>query len=435
MEKDKYMPNPSSASAVGAPQQHQQPECDYDMNPTVLYQAIEAKQWDYAVTLFKANKCAKQSATWVVRKETNGKLRWRLLPLHAAVIFGSPLPLVECLLEDYPTAAQCKDDQGMLPLHLAFRNEGTSSWEIIEELLTAYPQAIFVKDRKGRTPLDCGIQLSGNNSSSVSVSSAPQQSKTFKSIVGVLDLYSQVVVSAEKRRAQQEARKQMEARIAQMQDSHLQTLTRLKQEWSTQQEESKKQVAALKEERQALETTVNSQEITIDALRGTEANLQEKLENMAVVLKQQGKAANSNARKNDVTNDLLRSMVQDLVDQQQDYHKQFNNLMVNYEKLLNERKVIQQVFISESDQHLVRETRVVDSFKEWLREKEQKLRKQKGLVDDEEHQGSEEKKVENVHDFVERYAGQGPKMAPLSIGSGNSEAATVIDLSDMESEQ
>eukprot|EP00536_Pseudo-nitzschia_multiseries_P009951 jgi/Psemu1/202116/e_gw1.290.6.1 len=142
-------------------------ECDYDVNPTILYQAIEAKQWDYAISLFTNRGSGNSSisthgleeledeeeasATWVVRKECNGKLRWRLLPLHAAIIFGSPLKLIELLLVDYPLAAQCKDDRGMLPLHLAFRHK--ASWDVIDELLTTYPMAVFVSDRKGRTPL------------------------------------------------------------------------------------------------------------------------------------------------------------------------------------------------------------------------------------------------------------------------------------------
>ena len=102
VDKVQLSPTPSEASRL---------ECDYDENPTILYQAIEAKQWEYAMSLFTSKKQGEQSSTWVVRKETNGKLRWRLLPLHAAIIFGSPLKLIEFLLADYPSATLCKDDQ------------------------------------------------------------------------------------------------------------------------------------------------------------------------------------------------------------------------------------------------------------------------------------------------------------------------------------
>ena len=50
----------------------------------------------------------------------------------------------------FARGAVCKDDQGMLPLHLGFHNgcEG----DVVDLLLVAYPQIINVRDRKGRTP-------------------------------------------------------------------------------------------------------------------------------------------------------------------------------------------------------------------------------------------------------------------------------------------
>ena len=87
-------------------------ECDYDVNPTELYQAIEAKRWDLLMAFCRKEpaRAEKQAATWVTRKEANGKLRWRLLPVHAAVIFQSPASIVEKLLQECPEAAQAKDD-------------------------------------------------------------------------------------------------------------------------------------------------------------------------------------------------------------------------------------------------------------------------------------------------------------------------------------
>jgi predicted nucleic acid-binding Zn-ribbon protein len=92
-----------------------------------------------------------EARTWVFRKKFDGKLRWRLLPVHAAIIFKAPEHVIEALLGAYPRGAECKDDRGMLPLHLAFRNG--SSEDIVDLLLVAYPQFIDVKDRKGRIPL------------------------------------------------------------------------------------------------------------------------------------------------------------------------------------------------------------------------------------------------------------------------------------------
>lgn len=126
-------------------------ECDYDTPSSVspLYKAIENKDWSAVINIAEAN--PEQAATWVSRKEASGKLRWRLLPLHAAIIFKSPEKVIEHLLSSYPLGAQCKDDQGMLPIHLAFRNG--SSEGVVNLLLVAYPQSIHVKDRKGRIPL------------------------------------------------------------------------------------------------------------------------------------------------------------------------------------------------------------------------------------------------------------------------------------------
>ncbi|KAL7519381.1 hypothetical protein ACHAWX_004143 [Stephanocyclus meneghinianus] len=124
-------------------------ECDYDTNPTELYLAVQKKDWEAAATI--AAEFPHEASTWVSRKESDGKLRWRLLPLHAAIIFKAPAKAVGALLCAFAHGAACKDDQGMLPLHLAFRN-GCSE-EVVSLLLIAYPQSVDVQDRKGRTPM------------------------------------------------------------------------------------------------------------------------------------------------------------------------------------------------------------------------------------------------------------------------------------------
>ncbi|KAL3790497.1 hypothetical protein ACHAW5_005093 [Stephanodiscus triporus] len=124
-------------------------ECDYDTNPTELYLAVQRKDWEAAVE--RAATFPQEASTWVSRKEADGKLRWRLLPLHAAIIFRAPERIISALLSAFPQGAACKDDQGMLPLHLAFRN-GCDE-DIVDLLLMAYPQSIDVQDRKGRTPM------------------------------------------------------------------------------------------------------------------------------------------------------------------------------------------------------------------------------------------------------------------------------------------
>lgn len=124
-------------------------ECDYDTSPTELYLAVQRKDWEGAID--RAAAFPQEASTWVSRKEADGKLRWRLLPLHAAIIFRAPEKTISALLGAFSQGAACKDDQGMLPLHLAFRN-GCDE-DAVNLLLMAYPQSIDVQDRKGRTPM------------------------------------------------------------------------------------------------------------------------------------------------------------------------------------------------------------------------------------------------------------------------------------------
>ena len=122
--------------------------CNFDTDATKLYLSIQLRKWDEATA--RANAHPNETKTWVSRYEDSGNLRWRLLPLHAAIIFKAPLNTIRALLLSYPRAARHKDDQGMLPIHLAFRNE--SPVAVVQMLLMSYPQSIAVQDRKGREP-------------------------------------------------------------------------------------------------------------------------------------------------------------------------------------------------------------------------------------------------------------------------------------------
>ncbi len=134
-------------------------ECDYDSNPTELYLAIQRKDWRGAEAVLDSE--PHDASTWVARREADGKLRWRLLPLHAAIIFKAPLPTIKALLDVHPEGAACKDDQGMLPIHLAFRNG--ASEQVVQLLLQTFPQSVNIEDRKGRTPMVLAKQSSHPN--------------------------------------------------------------------------------------------------------------------------------------------------------------------------------------------------------------------------------------------------------------------------------
>jgi len=160
-------------------------EVDFDIDPTGVFIAVHTKQWKLASERVKVY--PREASTWVVRYGaplgTPGvpvgsgssdrfdvvavasprssqeaalnnmgpkKVRWRMLPIHAAVLFGAPPEVVRTLLKAYPPGCSAHDDQGMLPLHLAFRCG--SSEEIALILLDAYPEAIERVDYKDRLP-------------------------------------------------------------------------------------------------------------------------------------------------------------------------------------------------------------------------------------------------------------------------------------------
>ncbi|KAL3936161.1 MAG: hypothetical protein SGBAC_008460 [Bacillariaceae sp.] len=357
------------------PQQVSSPralECDYDKNPTNLYTAIERKDWEHAIDIIHSDEAEEQAGTWVLRKELNGKLRWRLLPLHAAVMFRCPMKLVELLLADFPLGAQSKDDQGMLPLHLAFRNE--SSWETIEELMTAFPQAIFVCDRKGRTPLDCGsrIHVSGNASQA---SSQYPENRAFKAVCSVLDLYAQIMESEVRKSAQEESRSMVEATIGQLQDTQYDKVKNLKKEFKDSQDESQGQIKKLEEENKKLKDSIQSQDLDLSVARTTEKQLTDKLREMTIALKQSNETikAKYHDRKMDDTSIVLKNMMEKLLIQQKQYERQFENLMTNYETLLEERRKIQSIFIEASEQQIVHEKEVLNDAQKFLHDQQKKL--------------------------------------------------------------
>jgi hypothetical protein len=127
-------------------------ECDYDKNVIPLYELLESSQWDKA--RIRCRTYPEEVQTWIVRRDANAHVRWKLLPLHAAVIFQAPASVIEGMLKEFPVAAGKRDDQGMLPLHLAFRHKQEES--LMELLLDQYPQGVAVKDIRDRLPIDHG---------------------------------------------------------------------------------------------------------------------------------------------------------------------------------------------------------------------------------------------------------------------------------------
>lgn len=129
--------------------------CDYDRSVTQLYEMLESSQWKNACSRCQTH--PDEVRTWIVRRDANGNIRWKLLPLHAAVIFKAPLSLIDDLLRVYPLSAAKRDDQGIIPLHLAFRHKCNEA--VIEKLLHQYPGGVMIKDNRERFPLDHGKDM------------------------------------------------------------------------------------------------------------------------------------------------------------------------------------------------------------------------------------------------------------------------------------
>ena len=161
-------------------------DCNYDINPTLMFLVLESCDWREATSLLdgkglenkgnvwnlghlfggnrnqviaedlakkRKKELRSQARTWIVRRERNGVLRWRMLPLHAAMAFNAPFEVVLRLYHLYPGAVRCRNDQGMLPLHQCFKHGNED--KVLELLLDVFPEALEVVDDKGRLPLGC----------------------------------------------------------------------------------------------------------------------------------------------------------------------------------------------------------------------------------------------------------------------------------------
>jgi len=156
---DEVVEEDAAAVDVGEPKKLLNQELDFDVNPSELYLLLQRRDWDGATERLK--ECPHEATHWISRRELDGKLRWRLLPIHGAIIFSAPDTMVRQLVESYPDSVSMKDDQGMLPLHLSYRMGSPAS--VVEVLLEAFPESIEVKDRKGRTPVTMAQTSKGPN--------------------------------------------------------------------------------------------------------------------------------------------------------------------------------------------------------------------------------------------------------------------------------
>jgi hypothetical protein len=126
-------------------------ECDYDRNPSTLYLAIQQRDWKGVK--YQADSFPEEVRTIIFRKDpVTNVLKWRLLPIHAAILSDAPIEVLQTLLASYMKGVKSQDDKGMLPIHLAMKKHMEPA--TINLLLAAYPNCIDVKSSYGFTPYE-----------------------------------------------------------------------------------------------------------------------------------------------------------------------------------------------------------------------------------------------------------------------------------------
>ncbi|GKY94455.1 hypothetical protein MPSEU_000411400 [Mayamaea pseudoterrestris] len=144
-------------------------EVDYSKHCTTLYKMIEEQDWEtvakfldtgYWIGSLWADKLTpvEQAKTWVTRfdPEDTTKIKWSQLPLHLAIVIEAPVSIIRRLVETYPKALKCTDDEHMLPFHLAMRHGATD--EVVDYLLQGFPDAVNVKGKNSRSALECAMR-------------------------------------------------------------------------------------------------------------------------------------------------------------------------------------------------------------------------------------------------------------------------------------
>jgi hypothetical protein len=290
-------------------------ERDFDKNPTELYLMIQRKQW--IETVERAQNAHDEARIWISRKETDGSVRWRLLPIHAAIVFKAPEDVVEALLAAYPNGAQSKDDQGMLPLHLAFRNGSTEG--IVNLLLVAYPRSINVKDRKGRIPLVLA-----------QASTSPNRDSFMKALERGPTYYAVAAAATERATVTAEQRAIFDAKLMQVSQTHQYEVTQLKighenrqQELQLRLDAMEKELLKTQETSQVLVDHVNSLEAQLTSRSDTERFLATKIANLDSSLK------NSNRTKEEIETSL-KTENDELIFELQNATTKFEQLELNY---------------------------------------------------------------------------------------------------------
>ena len=123
-------------------------------NPTDLFKALQTRDWGAALDCLHRNPT--EAKTWIYRETDfpENEMRWKMLPLHTAIVLGAPAYLIIELLQAYPDATKQWDLNRSLPIHLAASriDIDDDSERILYHMLKAFPESAGVENGKGRLP-------------------------------------------------------------------------------------------------------------------------------------------------------------------------------------------------------------------------------------------------------------------------------------------
>ena len=135
---------------------HQKPlDVDYN-SPTELFKFLEAKKWNMVKE--RVEECPHEAASWITRRGKDGSIRWKILPLHAALCTKAPKDTLIYVVQACAKAFSLADDQGGLPMCLAFQDEHIGE-EVIKIMFQSNPPGINAKDKEGKVIMGHPILL------------------------------------------------------------------------------------------------------------------------------------------------------------------------------------------------------------------------------------------------------------------------------------
>ena len=279
---------------------------DYDTNPSALYKAMQVKNWK--VVMDRIDEYPDDVSTWIRRKEKDGSTRWCLLPIHAALIFKAPVHVVAKLLSIYPESGLCNDDQGMCPLHLAFRHGSNDA--VLYEILSSCPDAIDAKDDKGRTPL----ALHSTYVARANAQETPSANGDHVQKMRASAFEKYVTVASD--RARKSVKSKLEAhylnKLKAIHDDHTSQLENLRKLASDEFTASRERIKELEKKKKSIESLLNEKKKEVeDLLKGNETKTLSiaKLENLLSEIST-AKEKESTELSNKISN--LEAEIQDL---------------------------------------------------------------------------------------------------------------------------